>query len=86
MTSRASRDKLKSPNVGNVLEWFDNIAQEIPQMNKSERKELAGYLTAMADAFNADAPEDLKIPGVTEVTMNLADLSRTALDTFGLGL
>ena len=77
-------NRCKSPNVENVLAWVGNITQEVPNMNKAERKELARHLTAMAEAFNADAPEELNIPGVKEVTMNAADISRTMLDTFGL--
>jgi len=75
---------IKSPNVEEVLKAMNALQVCIPDMNKSERKELAGFLTQMADAFKAEAPEEITVPHIDEVTMNMADIAQVMIDTFGL--
>lgn len=75
---------IKSPNVVEVLKAMNTLQVCISDMNKAERKELAGYLGQMASAFQADAPEETKIPHLDEVSMSISDVARTVIDSYGL--
>lgn len=82
-TATKSLNKINA-DVQIVLDALQEICIVVPDMPDSARKELSAYLTQLADAFKAEAPEETKVPRIDEVTMNMADISRVMLDTFGL--
>lgn len=71
-------------DVQTVLDALNDICILVSDMHPASRKELTGYLTQTADAFKAEAPEETKVPGIDEVTLNMADISQVMIDTFGL--
>lgn len=76
--------KIKSPNVEEVLKALNVLQVCIPDMNKAERKELAGFLDQVADTFEANAPEETVVPHIKTISLSLADVARTVIDSYGL--